>query len=302
VQPPDFYATMWTAIRDPKKARWKGELVNRAKDGTLVPVLLTITPYRNKEGVVAGYMGIAVDMTQVKEMEAKVAHQDRLASIGTLASGLAHEIGTPLGVVRGRAEFLMMKSESPEAQRELGVITTQIDRISKLIRSLLRISRSFSDVSVTSISPREVAEEVLSLVGQGFRDGGAEVVLDISPDIRILGDSSRLEQVFLNLAVNSQHAIAKAREEGRTSRHFFRIECTKVGDRVQVVVTDSGCGVAPENLKKLFRPFFTTKEVGKGTGLGLAIVSQLLTEMGAQVSVKSELDVGTSFTLDFAVG
>jgi PAS domain S-box-containing protein len=110
LQTSEFYRDMWASIQDLNRGYWKGELVNKAKDGTLVPVLLTITPFKNEDGSILGYMAIAVDITYKKELEAKVAHQDRLASIGLLASGLAHEVGTPLGVVRGRAEFLMMKA------------------------------------------------------------------------------------------------------------------------------------------------------------------------------------------------
>lgn len=300
IQSAEFYREMWAQIRDPKVGHWKGELVNKAKDGTLIPVLLTITPVKGTEGKVSGYMGFAVDLTYMKEMEAKVAHQDRLASIGTLASGLAHEIGTPLGVVRGRAEFLMMKATDPDAKRELEVITSQTDRISKLIRSLLRVSRGFSDAVITDVSVHEVAQEVLALLGQHFKNEGISVEFDVPRERTIRADLSRMEQVFLNLMMNSLHAIQKAKSDGKAGPHFLRVRSLEERGRVMVRVEDSGCGISAENMRKLFKPFFTTKDVGKGTGLGLAIVSQLLSEMDSRISVVSQPGEGTTFTMEFS--
>ncbi|MBS1962057.1 MAG: PAS domain S-box protein [Bdellovibrionales bacterium] len=298
-QSKEFYAGVWKQILDPAVGHWRGEIVNKAKDGSLVPVLLTITPVRSPEKEIRGFMGIAVDLRAMKEMEAQIAHQDRLASIGTLASGLAHEIGTPLGVVRGRAEFLMMKINDPEARRELEVITAQADRISKLIRSLLRVSRGFSDAVVGDVSVLDVAQEVISLVGQHFRKEDAEIAIEVPADFVLRADHSRLEQVFLNLAMNALHAIQKAKQDGRAGPHRLRIRAERAEGGARIRVEDTGCGISAENQRHLFKPFFTTKDVGQGTGLGLAIVAQLLSEMGGRVSVESTVDVGTAFVLAF---
>lgn len=302
IQPDSFYGEMWARIQDPAIGHWRGELVNKAKDGTLVPVLLTITPFRSRSGEISGYMGIAVDMTAKKELEAKIAHQDRLASIGLLASGLAHEVGTPLGVVRGRAEFLMMQAENPIFKKNLEVITSQIDRISKLIRSLLRVSRSFSDVHVEAIRPAAVADEVIALVGQNLREDQVEIRHEIPQDLTIQGDFGRLEQVLLNLVMNSIHAIRKAKAAGRTEGHFLTLQAVPADPRdlsggAVIRIQDSGCGISPENMKKLFKPFFTTKDVGEGTGLGLAIVAQLVREMNGEIYAQSSLNVGTTFSI-----
>ncbi len=303
MQSDEFYAEMWAKILDPKVAAWKGELINKSKDGTLVPVFLTITPFRDRgTGEILGHMGIAVDISQRKELEAKVAHQDRLASIGLLASGLAHEIGTPLGVVRGRAEMMMMRAPDEVLKKNLGVITSEIDRISKLIRSLLRVSRSFSDVQMDNISPLEVANEVILLVGQNLREDQVEIRIDVPEDLRIYADFGRLEQVFLNFIMNSVHAIRKAKAAGPQRPHYLLISARRISaSHAEVRVEDTGCGVAPENMGKLFKPFFTTKDVGEGTGLGLAIVAQLIREMGGEVGVESTLGKGTTFKLLFAL-
>ncbi len=302
-QNPDFYKAMWARIRNPKYGNWKGELVNKTKEGVLVPVLLTITPFLSETGEeISGYMGIASDLSYHRELEAKVAHQDRLASIGLLASGLAHEIGTPMGVIRGRAEFLMMKSPDPTFKKGLGIIISEIDRITKIIRSLLRISRSFSDVRLETIKVLEPLNEVLTLVGQTLRNDQIDVQVSSPEDLLIRADFGRLEQIFLNLVMNSIHAIRKAQEGGRKGSHFLRFETQKKADLITLEMTDSGCGISPENLNNIFKPFYTTKDVGEGTGLGLAIVAQLIREMEGKISVRSELDKGTTFSLTLTEG
>ncbi|MCM0607162.1 MAG: PAS domain S-box protein [Xanthomonadaceae bacterium] len=301
-QPQEFYQEMWRKILNPSVGTWKGELVNKAKDGTLVPVQLTITPFKDDDQQIAGFMGIAANMSYQKELETKITHQDRLASIGLLASGLAHEVGTPLGVIRGRAEFLMMQTDNPTMTKNLELITSQIDRISKLIRSLLSISRSVSELNIQTLNLHSVAEEIIDLVGQNLKEDSVQITMEIAENIMIKADHARLQQVFLNLIVNSIYAIKKDIEQGKKRPHFLKISALQTGSQVDIRIQDSGCGISPENMKKLFKPFFTTKDVGEGTGLGLAIVAQLMREMGGKISVESKLNEGTTFTLGIISG
>jgi PAS domain S-box-containing protein len=295
--PQAFYKEMWASITTPEVGHWKGEIINRAKDGTIVPVLLTITPFKSPSGDTLGYMGIALDVSSRKELEAKVAQQDRLASIGLLASGLAHEVGTPLGVIRGRAEFLLMQAREQILQRNLEVIVSQIDRISKLIQSLLRISRGTTQPRLEEVNVAAAVEDVVALVGQNLRVDNVETVIKIQESLLAYGDFNRLQQIFLNLVMNSVYAIKKAIRDGRKAPHSLSIEAGRRGRKIAVEVRDSGCGISQENLDKIFKPFFTTKDVGEGTGLGLAIVAQLLHEMNGEISVESVEDQGTTFTV-----
>ncbi|MFN7685041.1 MAG: two-component system sensor histidine kinase NtrB [Oligoflexia bacterium] len=289
-----FYDQMWEEIRNPKKGFWKGELVNRCKDGALIPVLLTITPVKSAHGSLTGYMGVAVDIRFKRELESKVAHQDRLASIGLLASGIAHEIGTPLGVIRGRAEMIQTEELSSLAKKSLEVIVRQADRISHLIQSLLGFGRSFGELRMERLDPTTAIEDVLALVGQNIRTDLATVKFEVTPDTLIYADRSRLQHILLNLALNSTQAIKKAISQGRKGPHELKI----LAQGRSISVSDSGCGIEPGHLKEIFKPFFTTKDVGEGTGLGLTIVSQLATEIGAEISVESKVGVGTVFTLN----
>lgn len=305
-QSDEFYLEMWNQIKDPKIGFWKGELINRAKDGRHVPVLLTITPYSDPNDLekgIRGYMGIAVDLTSKKEMEVKIMQQDRLASVGLVASGLAHEIGTPLGVIRGRAEFLLMQAEGNESiQKGLEVIVSQIDRVSKLIKSFLKASRRPDDVVLapTLISP--LAEDVLALVSQHARKYGIEVEVRIPEGEAILADANHLHQVLLNLFVNAVHAIEHEIDLGRESNHRITLFSSRVGSRIELSIQDTGCGMNEQVLNCIFQPFFTTKEVGKGTGLGLAISSQILAEMKGSLRATSPGEgKGSTFVISLPV-
>lgn len=295
-QSDDFYRQMWSKILDPEIEMWKGEVVNRAKDGKFVPVLLTITPYK-ENGETVGYMAIAVDLTERRSMERQILRQDRLASIGMLASSLAHEIGNPLGVIRGRAEIIMnsLKSgiaNSTEASVQgLDTIIGQIDRISRLIESLLKISRVPQEVRLTSVPLNSLAQEVSALLGENLRRKGIQLDnrLQGSP-IAVMADSQHLQQILLNLMINSVHAIEEERKRsGRSDDHYVRLACEMSdGEHVTVVIEDTGCGLTQEVKQRMFEPFFTTKTPGQGTGLGLAIVQRLIEEMQGCIRVESQ--------------
>lgn len=310
-QSDDFYRNMWSTILDARVGFWRGEVVNKAKDGHLVPVLLTITPHRQASGEVVGYMGIAVDLSDQKRMEQQILRQDRLASIGMLAGGMAHEIGNPLGVIRGRAELLMNQVRgNAVAEKNLDVIIGQIDRISGLIQSLLRVSRVPDRVLLREIRLDTVVQEVATLMSEACRRAGIELKL-IGLEHVILAEPGYLQQLLLNLVINSTHAIEEQKAKGTSPlldllgsssgvSHFIEISAA-MDDRnscCTLRIRDSGCGISAENLRRLFQPFFTTKAAGQGTGMGLAIVSKLIEEMQGNVNAESDgPGYGATFTL-----
>lgn len=302
-QSEDFYHQMWKTIQDQKYGFWRGEVINRAKDGHHVPVLLTITPYREVSGEIVGYMGIAVDLSEQKKMEQQILIQDRLASIGLLAGGLAHEIGNPLGVIRGRAELVLNQVRGQEAvEKNIGVIITQIDRISTLMNSLLNFSRVPSAMSLQSVKLQETVSQVISLMSEACEAAKIKLSCEL-PDVMVAGEPTHIQQVFLNLILNSMHAIEEqikiTTEPERDRIIAISSYLTNDGDCV-VEVKDSGCGMSRFSLEKVFQPFFTTKAPGKGTGLGLPIVAKLMAEMNGQISAKSEGEgLGSVFVLTF---
>ena len=240
------------------------------------------------------------DIEARKQMEAQILMQDRLASVGLLASGLAHEVGTPLGVIRGRAEYLAIQVKDNEAiKKNVDVIISQIDRVSKLIRSLLNLARGERASFSSEISFTEVASEVVELMGHELRKHEIEMRNELPADIRIgvSGKAEPLHQVLLNLLVNSVHAIETAAKRGRNSGHFIALKAVESGSTWELSIEDSGCGISKANLKNLFKPFFTTKEIGVGTGLGLATSFRILESWGGSIRAESVEGKGSTFTL-----
>jgi PAS domain S-box-containing protein len=315
----DFFAEMWKTISRGKM--WEGEIRNRAKDGTLYWVNTTIIPFLDAESVPYQYVSIRYEITQRKaaeeqlrvyadqlessnaELENKAAQillQDRLASIGLLASSLAHEIGTPLGVIRGRAEFLSMQlSGNENTKKNVDVIISQIDRVSGLIRSLLNLARGNNEKTVGGSSLSDAVHEVLALLGHEVRkhDIGLECSLLREIPLLVAVETGPLHQVILNLLVNSIHAIESARQSGRLEGHKIALSTKETDTQWILSIQDTGCGISPENKQKLFTPFFTTKEIGKGTGLGLATSYRLVEAWGGHIGVESTLGLGTVFSV-----
>lgn len=306
-QSDEFYRDMWRQILDPTIGVWKGEVVNRAKDGRFVPVFLTITPYKQGHENV-GYMAIAVDLTERRSMERQILRQDRLASIGMLASGLAHEIGNPLGVIRGRAEILLNTLQTGITSRAsidaatlgLGTIVSQIDRISRLIESLLKISRVPQEIRLTHVRLAPIAQEVETLMGESIRRNGIKLenrLLEKEKAIEgkateftfgVLADAQHLQQILLNLLINGVHAIEEERKRSGRVDHTLTIDAINSADGyTTLIVEDTGCGLSPEVKRRMFEPFFTTKTPGQGTGLGLAIVTRLVEEMHGKIVAES---------------
>jgi len=290
-QSDEFYKAMWQTILDPAIGFWRGEIVNKAKDGHLVPVILTITPYREPSGHISGYMGIAIDLSEQKHMEEQILRQDRLASIGMLAGGVAHEIGNPLGAIRGRAELVMNSVKGNEvAEKNLELMIGQIDRISGLIRSLLRVSRVPDQITLRETQLRPVVDEVLTLMTESCRREGIEL-REKNIDKILFADPNHLQQLFMNVIINSIHAIEEQKlKDGESVKrdHFIEVSAeAAANNRCLIRIQDTGCGIAKDNLRKLFQPFYTTKAAGKGTGLGLAIVAKLVDEMEGEIVVES---------------
>lgn len=300
-QDADFYHRMWQRIKDPSIGYWKGELINRSKSGVEVPVLLSITPYKSPAtGEISGYMAVALDLQEQKKLERQVQQQDRLATIGELTSGLAHEIGTPIGVIRGRSEMLLMEMQDhPQFQKPLDIIIKQIDRISSLISTLLRLSRKKDELILGSVLVKDCLHEVLELFDQKLKKARISVEVGLPDRLCIRADVERFEQVMINLLVNSIHAIEEKTRLNPDCEKRISVRGVQKGSRVELCFEDTGTGIPQDILDKVFLPFFTTKPTSKGTGLGLSIVSRLIEDMQGEIRVRSDQGQGTVFILGF---
>ncbi|OFZ20049.1 MAG: hypothetical protein A2Z20_08220 [Bdellovibrionales bacterium RBG_16_40_8] len=209
---------------------------------------------------------------------------------------MAHEIGTPLGVIRGRAEYLAMQVEGSAVKNNVEIILSQIDRVSGLIRSLLNLAKGDKTEESEAISVNTGLLTVLELLGHEFRKNDIEILnlFDYEKPTTVYGQAEKLQQVLLNIIMNSIHAIVKARESGRTQGHFIRFSRQDFGTQYAISIEDSGSGISKENIDNLFRPFFTTKPTGKGTGLGLATSQWIVESWSGSIEIESKEGVGTT--------
>lgn len=233
------------------------------------------------------------DLTQRKQMEMQILQQDRLASLGLLASSLAHEIGTPLGVIRGRAE-LLQKSADEKTKTTMHLIVTQIDRIAKLVNSLLHIARGTQSSTASDVNLRPVIEDVLNLMSHELERKNIVLHLQMKEDFTVRSEPGPLGQVILNLLVNAIHAIESAKAP---QMHKISITALREKNEGRISVQDTGCGISEANLNRLFQPFFTTKDVGVGTGLGLVTSYNLVNSWGGSIQVESKENVGSTFNV-----
>ncbi len=232
------------------------------------------------------------------DLEQRMRHLERLATIGQLASGLAHEIGTPLNVISGRATFLKKRIPNIEsAEKNLDIIVRQSQRITKIIRQLLNFSRKEPPQFIATEVPLAVAS-ALELMEHRIRKHGIEVVEKFSKGLPFVeGDPEQLQQVFLNLIHNAVQAMPNGGElivEGCVVADEEGGEEGYQKDLVRVEIKDTGCGMKPEVLRNIFKPFFTTKLDGRGTGLGLPITYGIVKDHKGRIDIASEEGKGTT--------
>ena len=231
-----------------------------------------------------------------RQMEARLRHAERLAAIGRLAAGLAHEIGTPLNVIGGRAERLLRSLQDDQpASRSLKIICAQMERIARIVRGMLDFAR-MREPRLARAEVAPILGKVTDFLGQKFEEARVQVVAPDGDACAVLADPDQIHQVFLNLCTNALDAmprggtlrmsavrVARSHPEGNGMAQPF----------VAVTFEDTGIGIPKENLERIFDPFFTTKDVGRGTGLGLSISYGIVREHGGFFDIESQPGRGT---------
>ena len=305
---PETFSLMWDDIRSAGKGFWRGEIRNRRKDGTSVDVMLTITAVKDKLDKTVAYMSIALEVSDKIHINKRMVEQEKLSSIGLLASGIAHEIGSPLNVISGRAEMvkIQISPHLPEAAKSLEIIVQQTERISELIKGLLNFSRpssvkkpqEFSEVDMVG-----VLDECRKLFNQSMKDLNVSFSVKGNSAAVIQWDFYKCEQIFINLLQNAIHAVEDMEkpEIGVTFRAMNADELAELkplgASGVAVEFKDNGSGIPEESMSRIFDPFFTTKDPGMGTGLGLSVVYGLVKEIKGTIKADSTDGEGTVFTL-----
>ncbi|AEI65826.1 PAS domain S-box protein [Corallococcus macrosporus] len=288
-------ARMHEALRTGRAALQERRLVKR--DGSVLHVESTTfpLPFDGEDSIVS----VSHDLTERYQMQARLMLAQRMASVGTLAAGVAHEINNPLAYLTANLAFAReeLASAMPRlaecvasAQAALAEAQQGADRVRSIVRDLKTFSRVDSAESA-EVDVRQVLESTLNLATTEIRHR-ARLVKQLDAVPTVVGNESRLGQVFLNLLVNAAQAIPA----GTPERHEIRVVTRLSGNgRVCVEVSDTGAGIAKDHLPRLFDPFFTTKEPGVGTGLGLSICHSLVTALGGEIHVTSEPGKGSTF-------
>lgn len=266
---------------------WKGELRNQAKDGSTFWVATTIVPFVDENGVPYQYLGIHNDITERKKTEEILHRQDKLAAVGQLAAGVAHEIRNPLTSMKGYAEFLQLDEKNPERLEYLDIILDEIDRVNTIVEEFMVLAKpKTANLEEKNIVP--IIADVLTLLDFESRKKHVRLHFESCDDIiQVECDEDRLKQVFLNLVKNGIEAMPN----GGDLRVFTYVQ----HDTVQISIQDTGIGISEEKLKKLGEPFFTTKE--EGNGLGLMVSFKIIESHNGNVYIESEVDKGTTFNI-----
>lgn len=230
------------------------------------------------------------------ELERQLRHSERLASVGRLAAGVAHEIGAPLQVIDGRAKQLVEKLDAPaeKRQRNLTIIRTQVERITRIVKNMLNLARPYN-LNCRPVEITNLLAGIMEALETQAAQNNVAIQLEVAENVSVLADPDLLNQVFLNLCLNGIQAMP--------SGGILQIRCVADGATKEqcrfasVRISDTGTGIDAKNLAHLFDPFFTTKKIGSGTGLGLAVASRIVEEQGGWIEASNNPDGGARFTV-----
>jgi two-component system NtrC family sensor kinase len=233
------------------------------------------------------------DVTELKRLGEQLIQSEKLAAIGQMLAGVAHELNNPLTAILGVTELVREREGLDESmKRQLDLTHRQARRAARIVQNLLEFSRPTATQKVP-LEINTILERTLQLHEHSLKRNAIEVTFTPKESLPpVIGDASQLIQVFLNLVINAEQAIREVRESGR-----IQIRATAVFNRVMITIQDDGVGIAPDALQKIFDPFFTTKRPGGGTGLGLSICTAILREHGGTVEAQSLPAGGSAFTV-----
>ncbi|MCA1583360.1 MAG: PAS domain-containing protein [Acidobacteria bacterium] len=280
------------------------EMADPVLNGTFA---FTLSPLLGVDSELIGMVLVARDVTGQARLEAeraelhdRLAQSEKLAALGQVVAGIAHELNNPLQGVLGHLELLLTTERlAAPVRRDLRLVFREADRAAKIVNNLLVFAGS-RRIALRRLNLNRVIRRVLSLRATACRAQNIALVRELEPRLPWLaGDAHLLQQALLNVVINAEQALA-ARGEGRMLQIVTRAD--RVRGRCTVVVSDNGPGIPPEALPRLFEPFFTTKEVGQGTGLGLAIAYGIAQEHGGHIAAQNRPDGGALFIIELPCG
>jgi two-component system, cell cycle sensor histidine kinase and response regulator CckA len=293
--PAEVYTRLWSTLAAGQI--WAGKFCNRAKDGRLFWERAIISPIRDSEGQVTHYVAVKEDITERREIQEQMMASQKMAELGLLSAGIAHEINSPLQIITGMAESLMGHLEKGDLddarlRRGLDSISHSGWRVAEIVRAML----SFAHTSKKSFEANDlnaIVHETLVLTEHQLKSWSNVVVrTDLGPGLPPFNcDRNQIMQVVINLLSNARDAMPGGGEIKLRTRYNAETR------HLVLQVADTGQGIPDEIRQKVFEPFFTTKELGKGTGLGLPLVLGIIQAHGGEIGFESQRNTGTTFTV-----
>jgi PAS domain S-box-containing protein len=282
--------------------RWNRELVTLRKDGTQCFSETTVVSLRDRDGHHLASLAVHRDVAERRAMQAQLMVASRMASVGTLAAGVAHEINNPLAFINANLVWLRDQLEARRAELgeagfgELDAVVSEsrigIERIGNIVRDLKAFSRVETEDASAPIDVRKVITFAAKMADKELRER-ARVLTELEDVPPVLGSEGRLGQVFLDLLLNAAQALP----DGAAASNEVKIRCLRRDRMVVVEVSDTGRGIPAELQARIFDPFFTTKPLGEGTGLGLAVCEGIIRGMGGEITVRSDVGLGSTFSV-----
>ena len=268
----------------------------KRKDGNFVYVETKASAIYHEEKPYA-IQGIGRDITEHKKMMDSLIITDRLAALGNMAGGFAHELNNPLTGVIGYTQLLLDRKDLPDdVRKDLTGIYEEAQRASDVIKNFMAFALKQPQPKQL-IDVNSLIKDVLKLRQHEQKKANIRVNTNFAPELPlVMGGPVRIRQVFLDIITNAEYFMSQAHNKGTLT-----ITTKKTGEMVRASFTDDGPGIPPDNLGQIFNPFFTTKEIGRGIGLGLSICHSIVTEHGGNIYVESKPDKGTTFTVELPI-
>jgi PAS domain S-box-containing protein len=277
--------------------RWSGRFWRRRTDnGRVFPLDAVVGLVPATDGGEPLYLTICSDASEAIQQEQQFRRAERLASLGTLVGGVAHELNNPLNVIINFAALLEGQAQNPEDREDLATIVTEGQRAARIVAGMQAVARQadLPEIVADSVDVNQILENVLQACSRALADAGIRVSLDVHPDLpRVPGDRMRIEQALTNIVANAEQAIAETGSGG-----ILKVASALSPRGVEVIVEDDGPGIPAAHLDRIFDPFWTTKDPGKGTGLGLSLAHSVINDHHGRISVRSDEGAGTKFRIE----
>ena len=298
----EFYQHMWLNLTKGKV--WRGDIINKKKDGSLYEIEAVISPIMDNNGTINTFIAVQRDVTREKALEAQVRQSQKLEAIGTLAGGIAHDFNNILSAILGFSELCLEDVETD------GILHNNINEILRagkrardLVQQILTFARQ-SDREERPVNFGLIIKEAIKMLRASI-PATIEIRNELTSKGLVMGDSSELHQIAMNLCTNASQAMESNGGEMTILLHDVALneddkylrDKLKAGYYVKLVIGDTGMGMTPSQMERIFDPFYTTKEKSEGTGLGLSVVHSIVQNHGGAIKVYSEPGIGSTFTI-----